>query len=474
MPDRIPRAALVGGVILGPLVLALLAYSHPGYFSSQMYLAGLLLLEFMVAALWMYRQVFFPMILMAFLFAGTNVPGGGGWTIARWLVLGVGAMAGCVIILKEHGHRFGLFHAVAAFAVLSALVSAAVSHYPGFALLKASSLLLLFVYGATGARLAVAGRENRFFAGLLTGCEVFVAALAACYLAGFEVMGNPNSLGAVMGVVAAPILLWGTMLNERPSVHYRRLGLFAISMYLVFHSHGRAGIAAALLSCGLLCLALRKYRLFVQGLGILIILVAAIAILQPESFSKMISTVSTSVVYKSQDPTRGLLASRESPWQDAVKTIRANFWFGTGFGTTDNGQDATELLGQFSTTQGVTAENGSSYLAILTWVGMLGVVPFLVLLLAIMGKIYRTLSWMFRTGSPSHPAIPLAMVLVAGLLHAGFEDWLFASGYYLSVFFWSLAFVLVDLAPQSPVPSPSPSWQPWLMRHAAGGVAPGR
>ena len=36
------------------------------------------------------------------------------------------------------------------------------------------------------------------------------------------------------------------------------------------------------------------------------------------------------------------------------------------------------------------------------------------------------------------------MVMVAGLLHAGFEDWLFAPGYYLCVFFWSMAFVFVD------------------------------
>jgi hypothetical protein len=28
-----------------------------------------------------------------------------------------------------------------------------------------------------------------------------------------------------------------------------------------------------------------------------------------------------------------------------------------------------------------------------------------------------------------------------------FEDWLFAVGYYLCVFFWSCAFALVDLAP---------------------------
>ena len=475
MTERIPKSVLVSGAILTPLFLALFAYSQPGYFTSQIYLEGLLLLELLFAAVWMYRQVFFPLTLMAFLFAGTGLAGGG-WTMARWVFLGVGAAAGSVIMLKDRGHRFGLFHALALFAVLAALVSAAVSRYPNLAMLKALSLLLLFVYAGTGARLAVAGREARFFSGLLAGCEIFVGAIAVSYMLGREVMGNPNSLGAVMGVACAPILLWGTLLNEKPSAHTRHLAAYAICMYLVFHSHARAGIGAALISSGLMCLTLRKYKLFVQGLGAILVLVAATAIIQPAAFSEMVSTVNTSVVYKSQDPTRSLLASRESPWQAAVDSISANFWFGTGFGTTDNGQNATERVDQFSTTttEGVTSENGSSYLAIVEWVGILGVLPFLFLVLAIVGKTFRTLVWMFKTGSPSHPAVPLAMVMVAGLLHATFEDWLFAPGYYLCVFFWSLAVVLVDVAPQ-PLPGVSSlSVRPWLMRPSVGGVAQSR
>ncbi len=38
-------------------------------------------------------------------------------------------------------------------------------------------------------------------------------------------------------------------------------------------------------------------------------------------------------------------------------------------------------------------------------------------------------------------------MMAAGLVHAAFEDWLFATGYYLCVFFWALAFVLVDVLP---------------------------
>ncbi len=208
--------------------LAYLAHSQPGYFTSQTYMGGLLLLEFLAAAVWMYRQVFFPIVITAFLLAGVDLPGNAFWTVARWLFLGVGASAGSLLMLKERSHHFGRFHIMATFAALATLVSATVSQYPRVALLKSLSFVLLFLYAGTGVRLAVTGRENRFFTGLLTGCEVFVGVVAVSYALGIEAMGNPNSLGAVMGVVA-PILLWGTFLDEAPFVHRRMVGAFTES-----------------------------------------------------------------------------------------------------------------------------------------------------------------------------------------------------------------------------------------------------
>jgi hypothetical protein len=41
------------------------------------------------------------------------------------------------------------------------------------------------------------------------------------------------------------------------------------------------------------------------------------------------------------------------------------------------------------------------------------------------------------------------MIMTAGLVHAVFEDWLLAVGFYLTVFFWAMAFILNDLLPAS-------------------------
>jgi hypothetical protein len=62
-------------------------------------------------------------------------------------------------------------------------------------------------------------------------------------------------------------------------------------------------------------------------------------------------------------------------------------------------------------------------------------------------NVWKVCAWMRRTANPRHYSIPLAMVVLAGLAHASFEDWLFAVGSYLCVYFWVFAFLLADLAP---------------------------
>jgi hypothetical protein len=83
---------------------------------------------------------------------------------------------------------------------------------------------------------------------------------------------------------------------------------------------------------------------------------------------------------------------------------------------------------------------------------------------------------MRKTANPYHCSVPLAMVLLAGFVHAIFEDWLFAVGYYLCVYFWVVAFVLVDLVPAA-AEAPFRRVVPIVSRPAAAGlgmVAPGR
>jgi O-antigen ligase len=102
---------------------------------------------------------------------------------------------------------------------------------------------------------------------------------------------------------------------------------------------------------------------------------------------------------------------------------------------------------------------------------VLGAVPFVALLFMLVRMLVRIYSWMRRTGNHYHYCIPLALVAIAGLVHACFEDWLFAAGSYLCLFFWVSVFLLIDLAPElkaelrMPASKPRPAFaQPQAFR----------
>jgi hypothetical protein len=86
-------------------------------------------------------------------------------------------------------------------------------------------------------------------------------------------------------------------------------------------------------------------------------------------------------------------------------------------------------------------------MTIAEWVGLLGVLPFVMLMGLTALNVGRVCVWMRKTTNPYHCSVPLAMVLAAGFVHAGFEDWLFAVGAYPCVYFWGFAFMLADLVP---------------------------
>jgi O-antigen ligase len=420
--------------------------SHPGSLNGWGYLAGAIFLEILVVVLWDYRGRFFPLLVVVFLLAGTDSPLNGPATSARWLVLALGALAGVVIYLRDRDHFFGTFHLVALFCVVAALVSAMVSAFPRVALLKAASLLLVFLYGAFGARTAVIGREAKFFFGLLRCCELMVYFSAVCYFVlRYAVFGNPNSLGVVMGIVTMPILLWGVLISEGTSVNRRWTFALVLCILLLLTSHARAAILGASVSALLLCVALRRYRLLLKGVGLVLagaVVVAALTPVKPGPSESLAS----SFLYKGHED-KGVMGSRRTPWEKTSAVIEQRPWFGAGFGTSVTTATTAELpdIGTFSTTTASSREHGNSYLAILEWVGLLGVVPFAALVFMIAVHLGRVVIWIRRTGSPFSPAVPIAAVLVAGLIHAIFEDWLFAVGYYMCIFFWTLAFVLVDV-----------------------------
>jgi hypothetical protein len=472
MSDRLSRFFLPGAIAISCLFGVYAAVLRPGYFSSSDDLATLLFLQVLLAAIWNYRARFFPLLLATFLWAGMAVPLNGVWSSGRWVVLAVGALSGLVVYARDQRYSFTTFHLVAFFCVVAALVSAAVSTYPRLAFLKATSLLLLFLYGSFGARLTVTGREANFFSKLLLACELLVYIMAVSYfIFHAEIFGNPNSLGAVMGVAAVPILLWGILASQRPTTRWRRTLAFALALLLLFSSYARAGIAGAAVSCILLCLGLRRYGLLLRGLGVALALAAFVAVAVP--FHQQPSESLTSVfVYKGRRED-GILASRRPIWDETVSTIQEHPWWGSGFGTSPTSSEVVQRPESFESLREATREHGNSYLAITEWVGFVGDIPFFGLVVLVAVNVRRAVVQMRRTGNALSPTIPLTGVLAAGLVHAAFEDWLFAPGYYLCVFFWALAFIMVDILPATAA-APAVQSAPRSWTHSFGTAILGR
>ncbi len=474
MNNRMEGVVMVAGLLACCLGGAYLVIFRPGYLTSVEYLQGLLFLQIVFAALWNFRSRYFALVVISFLLAGLDLPGRGPWVAARWFVLIVGALAGLVAFMKERSHRFSAFHLVAFFCITAAMVSAIVSSYPTQSLLKAASLLLLFLYGASGVRLAVLGRERRFILAFLLGCEILIYLTAVGYfLAGVRFFGNPNSLGAVAGVVLMPTMLWGVLISEDVAQRRRRTFALMLVSLLLLSSYSRAGMLGAGFACGLMCVTLRQYRLLIKGIAFVVVAAVFVAIAMPPQENADDSIIST-FLHKGKTE-EGVLGSRKSPWDQTVSAVRQNPWFGTGYGTSATTAEHTSENYEYASLDETTREHGNSYLEIVEWVGLLGVAPFYILLLMVLLNVRRVFVWMNRTGNPYSPAVPLAAIILAGFVHAGFEDWLFAVGYYLTVVFWGLAFVLVDLLPTPVEPAaPSTSFRAKRRFDPFGVVLPGR
>ena len=466
-----PRLVLIP---LGLLVLWALfreMQRNPGLFANATYLGGIVALEVVIACLWNFEKIFLPATMVCFVVAGTGLPLSGPSNYLRWLFLAVGGMAGIVLWMKSKREKhFESFHLVALFCILTALATASASNSPVTASLKVGSLLLLFLYASTGARVALARREERFVRGLVLGCEIMVYIVAACnFVLGYDLFGSPNALGAVIGVAVTPVLLWAALMARDHAERRRRYIALALCGVLLYVTVCRAAIVADSIVIILITVGLRRPGLLLRGIFAAALFLEIMAVANPSHMGELLDSMTGRFIFKldRSQGHAGVFGSRQTPWEDSINAIKQHPWFGTGFGTSDLGGDRTDI--QYSsiyTRAGSNREHGSSYLALAEYVGLLGIVPFVILLVLLLRAATRVYLWMRRNQSPNNYAVVFAMIVIAGLIHAGFEDWLFAVGSYLSVFFWVAAFLLIDLAaqfksdPRIAVPMPFVAFSP--------------
>ena len=425
--------------LVAAATIALLFYLsvHRPYLFGESTLLALLVV---VAAGFIASQFethFWTLMIAVFFWAGSGFPLASGMSLFRWVVLGAGASLSLAYYARKpnripfhHQHLLGLF------AVGFALASAIVSVNPLMTILKSLSLVALFVYASIGARIIWARNPEPFVRMLVWMAEGLVYFTAVCYSVSFEVWGNPNSLGLIMGCVCWPVLLWRSMLPSTRHEHARRFISLSICGALLVLSLARASILSASLVSVFLLLGTRRYRILLLSMSLFAAILLSMFLVVPERFQN----ASETFIFKKG--VHGNLAdSRQKPWERSLHSFQEHPWLGLGFGAADN--SAAWRL-DYVTQGQLTRERGSSYLTLLETTGILGTLPFGLLLLALIREIWRVFLWLRHSGKISQPAVVAAAIILGGLVNAFFEDWMFAVGYYFCVIFWVLALSLRD------------------------------
>jgi O-antigen ligase len=416
------------------VVLLYLSFSHP-YLFGETNLLALVVLEMAGFIVSQYETHFWGLMIAVFFWAGSGFPLAGAMNLFRWVVLGLGAFV-AIGYYSRRANRvpFNYLHLLGLFTVVAAFASVLVSVNRVMTLLKALSLAALFVYASLGARTLWGGNPEPFVRKLVLMSEGMVYFTAICQSASFAVWGNPNSMGLIMGCICWPVLLWRFILPTRQRSPRSFVALFICGALLIF-SLSRASMVAALLTSVFLLVGARRYRTLLTGVSLFAAILLNVFLVAPQRFQD----ASEIVIYKKGEH-GNLLESRQEPWERSLATFRQHPWLGLGFGAADNSADWRpnyETIGQ-------SRERGSSYLTMLETTGLIGTFPCALLILGLIREIWRVFSTLRRTGQVNHPAVVAAPIILAGLVNAAFEDWMFAVGYYMCVIFWVLSFSLCD------------------------------
>lgn len=226
---------------------------------------------------------------------------------------------------------------------------------------------------------------------------------------------NPNSLG-VCAALMAPLLMANFARNKTAWTQFdlaRALGVVAL-VFLVVVSRSRASGLALATSVFVLVVLLPRSRL-VKYYILAGYFCVCIVLTNPYSYV----TLAQNWIYKG-DTTDELFVSRSELWRTAREDFQERPLLGRGYGVT------TTREADFSSVRNyllIKVEQGSSFWALLTQVGILGFLP---LALGLLDLLIRAAKFAARVKDPYLTAI---LAAAAGLIADSiFEAWIVAPG----------------------------------------------
>jgi|TARA_B110000977_G_C10839813_1_gene401518 O-antigen ligase len=130
------------------------------------------------------------------------------------------------------------------------------------------------------------------------------------------------------------------------------------------------------------------------------------------------------------DSSESISSSRENMYADRILGITAKPFFGWGYGIKPKLQNSFTGVEKLNDT-----EKGNSYLAFIEEIGVWMGVTYLLIFFMIIFQCARHTDLASGAYSRRLSAISLGIIL-AGVVHANFESWLFYYGSFIANYFW--------------------------------------
>jgi hypothetical protein len=260
------------------------------------------------------------------------------------------------------------------------------------------------------------------------------------FLAGTGVLyagatANPNFLG-VMVAISFPALLLSAYDATRKRLLWALAVLSAVVMLYLTASRGAYLILFGTLGGFLLAHRPRRSLMLVFGM---LWAVALAALLVPDLAGEWVQRN----VYKEADPQQGVFFRRELVWADSYEAAIAGGATGLGFGVSLGG-DTTQLRSGIDA-QYYSREKGSSQLAVVEELGLVGL-GFYLLLMVVMFRWLVVDFWRFPDRELRVARGIVIGTLAGMLLQSTLEAWWVSPGSPESISFWAMAGTGLGLA----------------------------
>ncbi|RHU24748.1 hypothetical protein DXD68_16670 [Parabacteroides sp. TM07-1AC] len=235
---------------------------------------------------------------------------------------------------------------------------------------------------------------------------------------GFEGFASQSMLLGLLAGISLLYSLYRFYLFPRLSTRYKESGIMVVSLLILILAGSRSALGSTMVAVAFFYS--RIYRHHVMRLGKVVFTILCLAVLTSGFWWSHTERLREKM--ENGEKSGSLTSSRDALWEDRMNEFKAFPVFGVGFASIVEGQ-RDQVTG--------TIEPGSSWLFILSSMGIVGFLSFAI-------PVFKIVYRLFTKESGGINGYLLGALLFLCLFHMIFEGYVIASGAYSCFFLWLL------------------------------------